>query len=327
MTRRLLRFRRPILTAAVALALLLPLGSGRAVGQSLITMHVLSGVTLGARSALYAQSAGIFKKYGLDVDVIPTNSGSAGLSAVLGGSAQVVYLNSVTLVEAYAKGVNLQVVAPGAYYTTTKPYALIFVKKDSPIHSARDLNGKVIGAGALKDINAICTLGWIDANGGDSKTVKTIEVPNSFLMPALDEGRIDATTMLPPFQTVAIESGKYRVIGKSYDAIAKTFELSAWVSSGTWAADNPDAVRRFASAMREASTYANANPLKTVDVVAAFTKVDPALVARSVGANDPPYLTPADLQPVIDASLKYGIIDKTVDAAALLNPAVRRPGK
>jgi ABC-type nitrate/sulfonate/bicarbonate transport system substrate-binding protein len=318
---------RSVLAAAAVLAVLLPLGHRPAAGQNLIAMKVLTGVTLGARSALYAQSAGIFRKYGLDVDIVPTNSGSAGLSAVVGGSAQVVYLNTVTLVEAAEKGVNLQVVAPGAYYSTNKPYALIIVRKDSPIRTARDLNGKIIAAGALKDINAICTLGWIDQNGGDSKTVRTIEVPNSFLMPALDEGRIDATTILPPFQTVAIESGKYRAIGKSYDSIAKNFELAAWVATGTWASENPEAVRRFAAAMREASIFANANPLKAVDVVAAFTKIDPAIVARSVGSNDPPYVEPADIQPVIDASLKYGIIQKNIDAAALLNPAVRRPGK
>jgi NitT/TauT family transport system substrate-binding protein len=321
------RLCKALLALVLVLAALTVPGNGQTPAPGLVTMHVVSGVTLGARSALYAQQGGIFRKYGLDVDVIPMASGSAGLSAVAGGSAQVVYLNTITLLEAFDKGLGLQVIAPGSYYLTNKPYALLFVRKDSPIRSARDLNGKIIAAGALKDINAICMLGWIDANGGDSKTVRTIEVPNAALMPTLDEGRVDAVTLLPPFQTQALDSGKYRVLGKPYDAIAKSFMVAAWVVTNEWAAKNPDVARRFALAMREASIYANANPAKTVGLVADFTKVDASIVSRGPGTNDPPYLEPSDIQPVIEASVRYGLIPKTFDAAILLNPVVRRPAR
>jgi NitT/TauT family transport system substrate-binding protein len=290
-------------------------------------VRVVTAVTLGARAALWAQQSGIFRKNGLEVEIIPTASGSAGLSAVLGGSAQIVYLNTITLLEAHERGIALQIVAPGGYYSSAKPYALLFVKKDAPIKTGRDLNGRVLGAGALKDINAITAVAWIDLNGGDSKTVRTVEVPNASLLPAIDEGRIDVATILPPFQTQALDSGKYRTIGKPYDAIAPRFEIAAWVATVDWTAKNPDAAARFAAGMRESSTYCNANPDRTADVVAAFTKIDAKVVARSPSSLDPPYLEPADLQPVIEAAVKYGLIAKSFDAAVLLNPAVRRPAR
>ena len=213
------------------------------------------------------------------------------------------------------------------YWPRTSSSPSFQAKKGSPTKTARDLNGKTMAAGAFKDINAICELAWVDANGGDSKTVHMTEVPNAALMPALDDGRIDAITLLPPFQTKALDSGKYRVLGKPYDAVAKTFMIAGWVATTDWATKNADAARRFALAMRESSTYCNANPQKTIGPVAAFTKVDPEVALRGPGTNDPPYLEVADVRPVVEAAVRYGVIPKSFDAATMLDPVVRKPGR
>jgi NitT/TauT family transport system substrate-binding protein len=316
-----------IRSVAVALVLagLAASGVPRAGAQSLIPVHLVSTLTAGVGTPLYAQQAGIFRKYGLDVDVAPMSSGTAGMAAVIGGSANVVYANTLSLVEAHDRGIPLVVIAPGAYYNTNRPYAVLMVRLDSPVRTGRDLNGKVIGSSALRDINAITTMAWIDANGGDSKTVKTIEVANSALLPAIEQGRIEAATILPPFYVQGVESGKFRIIGKPWDMVAKTFEVGVWAASSDWAAKNPDVVRRFAAAMREAAAALTASPTRSVDLVAAFTKIDAAVVAKSPPSLDPQYVEPIDLQPVVDASLKFGLIQKGFDAATLLNPAVRRP--
>ncbi len=316
---------RTALTAALLALLLVPLGSGRALGQTLISFKVATAPTMGAQTALFAQSAGIFKKYGLDVEIVAMSSGQAATAAVVGGSVQAAYVNVISLAEAHTRGVPIEAFAPGGYYTSAKPYGLLFVRKDSPIHTGADLNGKTIGSGALKDINAICALAWIDANGGDSKTVRALEVPNNVLMPAIDEGRIDVATILPPYLAQALDSGKYRVIGKPYDGVAKNFEIAVWAGSTDYAKQNPDVVRRFAAAMRESAQIAIANPAKAVDVTAKFTGVDPAIVLRGPGPNEPQYIEPSDIQPAIDAALRYGAITKGFDAAEVLNAAVRRP--
>jgi NitT/TauT family transport system substrate-binding protein len=316
---------RAAATTALIAPLAVPLLPGRASAQSLTTFRVATAPTMGAQTALYAQQSGIFRAHGLDVDVVAMSSGQAATAAVVGGSMQAAYVNVISLAEAHARGVPLVAFAPGGYYATAKPYGLLFVRKDSPIRTGRDLNGKTIGSGALKDINAICTLAWIDANGGDSKTVRALEVPNNTLMPALDEGRIDVATILPPYQAQALDSGKYRVIGKPYDGVAKSFEIAVWAGSSDYAAKNPDVVGRFAAAMRESSQIANATPAKAADVVAKFTGVDVTTVLRGPLPNDPPYIEPADLQPVIEAAVRYGAITKSFDAAEVLDPAVRRP--
>ena len=72
------------------------------------------------------------------------------------------------------------IVAPGDIYTTDRPYMLLFVKKESDIHTGKDLTNKTIAAPALRDLTSMATLAWIDQNGGDSKTVRTLEFPADF---------------------------------------------------------------------------------------------------------------------------------------------------
>ena len=99
------------------------------------------------------------------------------------------------------------------------------------------------------------------------------------MLPALDEGRIDVIALVPPFQTQALESGKFRVLGKPFDAIAKRFQVAHVGCDQRYVAKNPDVARRFAAAMREASTFCNANPAKVRDLIAGFTGIDPGVVA------------------------------------------------
>jgi NitT/TauT family transport system substrate-binding protein len=316
--------RRGFIASAAATGLAVGGTRGIGLAQTLTPMHASTGLTIGARSAVYAAQAGIFKKYGLDVDLNKAGAGGGSpLAALIGGTFQVDYVNTVSLVQAVTQGIPLEIIAPGAMYYSDKPYALLFVRKDSTIKTGRDLNGKITASQSLKDINALTTAVWIDANGGDSKSTHGVELPNSAQMPALDEGRIDAMSLVPPFQTAAVQSGKYRVLGKPYDAIAKKFQIAVWASTTDWASKNPDVAKRFAAAMRESSAFCNANPAKVQDLIAQFTGIDPAIIALSPGPQDPPSITAADIQPVIDAAFKYGFIPKTFNADDIIGPSVR----
>ncbi len=320
-----MNFRTFVFACAAALAAGM---GGPAGGQAVVSMQIASGPTIGARTALFGVDAGIFKKYGLDVQIVLTGSGGGSpLSGLIGNSLQADYVNVISVAQAHVKGINLQYIAPGGMYNTEMPFALLFVLKNSPIKSARDLNGKTISSQSLQDLNALSTLAWIDANGGDSKSVHVIELSNSAMLPALDAGRIEATALVPPFSTAAVDSGKYRVLGKAYDGIAKHFAFSGWAATTSFVEQNPDAVRRFAAAMREANVAAKANSARADELVAKFSGIDVKTVARSVGSEDPVYLEPSDLQPAIDMSAKYGLIAKTFAAAEIVNPAVEKPAR
>lgn len=73
-----------------------------------------------------------------------------------------------------------------------------------------DCNGKTASVFGLNDITHLAIMNWVDRNGGDSKTMKFVEIPNSAAGAALAEHRTDMTTLNEPQLTAAIETGSPR---------------------------------------------------------------------------------------------------------------------
>jgi NitT/TauT family transport system substrate-binding protein len=307
--------------AALVAVVLLPL-SGAA--QNLTNLTVGATATDDTTPLLYAQQAGLFRRAGLNVDVQKVVSGAAGMAALVGGSLSLTGTNSLSMLQAHLKGVPLQMIVPGGIYNGTTEFVAAVAKTSNPIRSGRDLNGKIVGVASVGDLNAVALMAWIDANGGDSKTVKQVEVPYSAIPAALDEGRIEVGTLLQPILSQAVDSGKVRIFAKTYDAIAPRFLITAWIATTTFAAANSDVVRRFARVVREAEIYCNAHKAETAPLLATLSGVDVAQVLK--GGRDTyaaTFLDPRDVQPIIDAAFKYGVIDRRFDAAEMFSPVVR----
>jgi len=57
-----------------------------------------------------------------------------------------------------------------------------------------------------------------------------------------------------------------------------------------------------------------------IPLMASYTKLDPALIARMPHDFDSSDLDPALIQPMIDASAKYHAIEKSFDARDFISP-------
>lgn len=275
---------------------------------------------------LYAVKAGLFAKAGLNVELIPLVNGAAISAAVAGGSLQVGMSSLQGLISGHVHGVPFQLIAPAGLYSPEDPYALMLVRKDAPFAAARDLNGKVLASPALKDLDWIANASWMEQNGGDFKSTKAVEMPNPNLLPSLLDGRIDAYTVGEPWSTLALDSGKVRVLARSFEAIAPRFLMTGWFATSDYIERNRDAIERFNRVMRDATVYTNAHKAEMVPLLAAWLKLDPALLARTMKGAEGEYLDPALIQPMIDATAKYGIIAKGFSANDLISPtALKRP--
>jgi NitT/TauT family transport system substrate-binding protein len=163
---------------------------------------------------------------------------------------------------------------------------------------------------------------WVSQNGGDGKSLRPVELKPTEQLSALDVGRIDAAVFKTPFLTTALDSGKFRLLGKPLDAIAPHFLLSCWVATADFIAKNPAVVNAFVAALGESAKYTNAHQAATVDMVAAFTGQEPAVVARSIRSVTAESVALADLQLPLDFAVKSGIIDKPFELTGLLAPSV-----
>jgi NitT/TauT family transport system substrate-binding protein len=305
---------------APRLALAAPLLPILVQAQELPTIRVGTLLVDTSKTVYYGIRSGLFHSHGINVIAVIEPSGSAGLSAVVGGSLDVMLASLPPIFQGYLRGVPFQVVAPAQEYVTEAPNALLLVQKSSSINTARDLNGKRLGVLALSDLNSAAARAWVDQNGGDSNSISMAEVPNSAMLSALDTGRVDAIVVLNPFGDAALATGRARILGKPFDAIAKHFEAGAWASTSDNVAKNFDAMRRFARAMHEATVYANKHHRETVDLVASYTGIDRDVILHSTRSIDPEYFDIPNMQPLMDACVKYKLIDKPFPIRDLISP-------
>jgi NitT/TauT family transport system substrate-binding protein len=294
---------------------LLPVG---AAGQSITTIRVVGPPNDGFKAVFYGVQSGLFRKYGLNVQTSIVASGAAAAAALSGGSAEVAYTNILTLIQAHTHAIPMEFVAGGAVILDHPP-TMTLVLKDSPIKTGRDMNGKTLGSASLRDINSAATLAWVDKNGGDSKSLRVIEVPASAGTAFLEEHRADAVTLNEPAVSLALATGKVRILASPYDAVGKNVMTAGFAAMGPVIAQNRELMTKFARAMHEASDYTNNHLQQTIDLVAAYSGVTTDVVAHSVRFIDAEYIDPKSLQPVIDLCASYGLIDKTFPARDVIS--------
>jgi NitT/TauT family transport system substrate-binding protein len=263
----------------------------------------------------YGLDRGFFKAVNLDVQVQTFPGGGAVMTAAAGNALDMGCANVGAQANAYMHSLPFSMIAGGGNYSSSSPTTVLAVAKTSPLKTAKDLNGKTIGCTTLKDLQQASIMKWVDQGGGDSSTLKFIEIPVTNMVPALDAGRIDAACLLEPSLTVA--KNDIRVFGKCYDAIAKTLTITTHFANNAWLDAHPAAAHAFVGAMRTSARWANTNQAAAATILERLTQIDPATVgamARVVFAES---LEAATIQPVIDASAQYKFIPKTFNVTEM----------
>jgi NitT/TauT family transport system substrate-binding protein len=264
---------------------------------------------------------GAFARAGIDVEVTKANAGAAVAAAVVGGAIDIGKSSSMGIVNARAHGIPLMIVAAASVYgPEANEDAALVVATNGTVHVARDLNGRTLSVPALHDLFTIAMSAWIDKNGGDSKTVKFVELPNSAAPDAVSTGRVDGATIANPQLSQALASAKVRVIGHSFEAIAARFMSAVYFCTADYLAKNRDVVARFRRVLYESDAYINSHHADTVDILSRYTGIEPKVIASMPRATLGTNLDPRLLQPLIDRAFQYQAIPKSFDAREMFDP-------
>jgi NitT/TauT family transport system substrate-binding protein len=269
-------------------------------------------------SLYYGSQASIFQRAGLNVEVIAQNSGAAAMAALLTGSFQMARVNVVSICLAHLRDLPIKLVAPNVLYSTPNRESLLQIAADATIKTGRDLNGKTIGVVSVSDLNALAAKAWVDKNGGDSRTLKFVEISNSASVPALVQHRVDATIVAPPLLDASLAEGTSKTLGDPMGAIANEYMVTGFVAHSDWVAQHTDTLRRFTRALSESTAYVNTHPAETAQLVSDFTKVDIAVVKTMRRTVSGTRLDVTLIQPVIDVAAKYGMLAHAFPARELL---------
>jgi len=199
----------------------------------------------GAQSGMFmAKQEGLFKKNGLDVELIHIPSSSRAIQAILAGEIAISFMDGSNAAQANLKGANLALVA-GA---TNRMVFSLMAKPE--IKSASDLKGKKIGItriGSSTHTSALYALGQAGLKPADYQILPLVEVPNIFT--ALAAGQIDAGVVSPPTNSRARKAGFKELVNLAKDG--PDYVSVAVGTSRSYLGANEDIVRRVVRSYAE----------------------------------------------------------------------------
>ncbi|HET9916841.1 MAG TPA: ABC transporter substrate-binding protein [Candidatus Binatia bacterium] len=253
----------------------------------------------GAQSGMFmAQQEGLFKKNGLDVELIHIASSSRGIQAILAGEIAFSFMDGSNAAQANLKGANLAMVA-GA--TNRQVFSLM---ANAEFKRIADLRGKKIGitrVGSSTHTSALYALGSAGLKPADYQILPLLEVPNIYT--ALAAGQIDAGVMSPPTNARAKRSGFVELMNIAKEG--PEFVSVAVGTSRTYIKANEDIVRRVVRAYAEGVQVFKSNKAAALRMIQKQLKVsDPEIQEDTYNQfreylEYPPYVSRKGLEAVL----------------------------
>jgi NitT/TauT family transport system substrate-binding protein len=256
--------------------------------------------------AWVAQQQGIFAKNGLNVTLIPFNTGAESIPAMQGGAIDVLLSIPGIGMIAMERGLDIvPVVQDETAHDAPPDSASVQVLDSSNIKTLADLRGKKIGVGGLSTQNTVAVKMLLDKAGVDLSSVSFSEVPFPAMLNALKAGHVDAVVPVDPFTTQIRKSGG-RVISWNYVESIPRQPLGVWFAKGSFLKSNPQAINGFVESLKESIDYLHADENRARDDIAAYTGLDRAMLNDMplIGWNYDVHLD--RWQAVIDMMVRYG---------------------
>lgn len=228
----------------------------------------------GAQSGMFmAQQEGLFKKNGLDVELLHIASSSRGIQAILAGEIAFSYMDGSNLAQANLKGANIALVA-GA--TNRQVFSLMAKPENKKI---TDLRGKKIGItriGSSTHTSALFALNSAGLKPGDYQILPLLEVPN--ILTALQAGQVDAGVVSPPTNSRARKAGLNELMNLAKEG--PEFVSVAVGTSRNYIRSNEDIVRRVVRAYSEGVQIFRSNKPAALKMIQKYLRVNDTDIAE-----------------------------------------------
>src|SRR5918998_1644233 len=222
------------------------------------------------------QKAGIFKKHGLNLEILYTQGGGETQQAVISGSVDIgIGVGTGGAMGAFAKGAPIRAFAN----SMTGAYDLYwYVPSNSPIKTLKDAGGKSIAFSTRGSSTNTIVLGFLKHFGIDAKPVATGNPAATFTQAMT--GQVDVGWSSPPFGVEAIEQGRIRVVARGSDVPSfRDQTVRVQIVNAGALQQRKDAIARFVQAWRETLDWMYADPA-AIKAYAEWVNVPESLAQR-----------------------------------------------
>jgi NitT/TauT family transport system substrate-binding protein len=301
--------------AAVSFAALLVAGPA----QAQTKIQIGCTATSDCASAMVAIDEGIFRKHGLDAEMVLIGINSNIPAAILSNSIHIGGPTSTVFLQAADGGLDLVAVG-GA--TVMSPISngniTAFVRNGVVINEPKDFIGKKVGAPGLGAFLHVLFVKWLVEKGVDPKKVNFVEVTFPTMMDIVKSGSVDAVLTAEPFVTRMTNAGLGSVGARYAVELARTEPIIFYAASREWAEKNPDTIKKFRAAIVEAAPIVNNDREKASASIQKFTKQPIELVKATPPNRSEPILKPEQLAWWIDIMASQKMLQSKLDLNKLI---------
>jgi NitT/TauT family transport system substrate-binding protein len=266
--------------------------------------------------AFYAKERGFFSREGIDARITVINDPLQAPAAVLSGTAAFSSFSVGGLALLKSRGAPVRLVAAGALYAPKAPTTALVSAKGKRFRRAGDLVGKTIAIDRLNAPAHIGLLRWLKRNGLDARDVDFVEIPFPQMIGPLSRGSVDAAVLPEPVLTIALQRGATRIAPILNAVCARDCLATVWIARRDV---DPDLAARFRNAIQAAAVWANReqNQRASGAILAKYSELDPALIAKVTRTRFATRLRPQLAQPWINAYAEFGFIPSPSPAIEL----------
>jgi ABC-type nitrate/sulfonate/bicarbonate transport system substrate-binding protein len=265
-----------------------------------------------------AREEGLFRKNGLEVELVHIPSTSRAIQTLLAGELAYTYMDGRTAVQATLKGADVAIVAGVA-----NRLVFSFMAR-SEIKTFNDLKGKKIGITRLGSSTHSVTL-WVMNRFGlkpdDYQLMQLVDVPNIFT--AMMVGQIDAGALSPPTNFRGRKVRLTELIDLSKEG--PEYVSVAIGSTRSFLKNNEEMTRRFIRGYSEGVLFLRANKAAGIKAIQKYARIkDPdileATYAEARGYIETvPYVTRKGMEAIIAEFVATEPKAKTVKPEDFLN--------
>lgn len=225
--------------------------------------------------AYLAQSRGIFKEEGLEVELIVIRGARAGVQALLSGDVQFGLALGAAL-PAIFSGADLKVVAQ---MTNMLPFSLI-VRPE--IQKLEDLKGKKVGASVGSTTYALVYEALRLRGLDPEKSVEYVNMSGAApRISAMQQGLLAATPLAAPGDFKAMQLGFRRLL--FFGDILPEMTFTGLVASSSFVKENPATVGKMVGAIVRATNLARADAAAAMGPMLGYMKMAPEDAREAYG--------------------------------------------
>ncbi len=242
-----------------------------------------------------AHEAGIFKRHGLQVEVIATPSGVQGMNALIAGEIAFVQISGGTTTGAAVGGADVKIIA-----TTIGTLVLNLVVRPE-IEKAEQLRGKNIGISRYgTSLHTGARLAAKHFGMEPGKDVHIVEIgAGEWIVSALQGGRVQAAVFGYPATSRATQLGNRVLL--HMPSLNIPYASTGVSTRGEIIRNDPDLVRRYLSAQVEAIALMKKDRAFAMKVLSKYLRINDAnLLAESYDIPIAKYMMKTPL-PTADA--------------------------